>query len=192
MAQENRQYLSDPRTVSGFKPLLKELIYPIVTNRAQGSKLWDIDGNEYVDLTCGFGLNFFGWSPDFVTDAMIKQLKQGIEIGPQTPLAGKVAKQICEMTGSERAAFSNTGSEAVLAAIRLARTVTGRNKIVMFSRRYHGIFDEVVVRGSDSLKSFPGAPGIPASMVENILVLEYGTPESMEIIDPERMNLLLF
>jgi malonyl CoA-acyl carrier protein transacylase/acyl carrier protein len=60
-AQEHRRYLADPRTVSGFTPWLKEMVYPIVTNRAKGSKLWDEDGNEYIDLTNGFGLNFFGW-----------------------------------------------------------------------------------------------------------------------------------
>ncbi|MDH5712090.1 MAG: aminotransferase class III-fold pyridoxal phosphate-dependent enzyme, partial [Gammaproteobacteria bacterium] len=181
-AQQHRKQLSDPRTVSGFKPLLKEMVYPIVTDKASGSRLWDIDGNEYIDITCGFGVNYFGWSPDFVTQAVTKQLEKGIEVGPQTPLAGIVAEKICRMTGNERVAFCNTGSEAVLAAIRMARTVSGRNTMVMFSGAYHGIFDEVVVRGSDSLRSFPAAPGIPQAMVENMMVLEYGTDETLEII----------
>ena len=181
-AQQHRRQLSDPRTVSGFKPLLKEMIYPIVTDKASGSRLWDIDGNEYVDITCGFGVNYFGWSPDFVTRAVTEQLEKGIEVGPQTPLAGIVAEKICRMTGNERVAFCNTGSEAVLAAIRMARTVSGRNTMVMFAGGYHGIFDEVVVRGSDSLRSFPAAPGIPQAMVENMMVLEYGTDETLEII----------
>ena len=180
--QEHRRYLADPRTVSGFTPLLKELVYPIVTDRAAGSKLWDVDGNEYVDLTNGFGLNFFGWSPDFVTAAVQAQLAKGIEIGPQTPLAGKVAKMITEFIGMERVAFCNTGSEAVMAAMRLARTVTGRSTIAIFAGGYHGTFDEVIVRSGSNLRSLPAAPGIMPSMFENLLVLDYGTPESLQIL----------
>ena len=181
-AQEHRRYLADPRTVSGFTPLLKEVVYPIVTDRASGSKLWDVDGNEYVDLTNGFGLNFFGWSPDFVTAAIQAQLAKGIEIGPQTPLAGRVAKMITEFIGMERVAFCNTGSEAVMAAMRLARTVTGRSTIAIFAGGYHGTFDEVIVRSAPNLRSLPAAPGIMPSMFENILVLDYGTPESLQIL----------
>jgi amino acid adenylation domain-containing protein len=180
-AQEHRRYLADPRTVSGFTPWLKEMVYPIVTNRAKGSRLWDEDGNEYIDLTNGFGLNFFGWSPDFVTEALKAQLDQGIEIGPQTALAGKVAKMITEFTGMERVAFCNTGSEAVMAAFRVARTVSGRDRIVIFADSYHGTFDEVLVRGAN-LKSFPAAPGLMPAVFENILVLEYGSDNALATI----------
>ncbi len=182
LTQTHRQHLADPRTVSGFRPAWKEMVYPIITNRSSGSKLWDVDDNEYVDLTNGFGLNFFGWSPPFVTEAITAQLEKGMEIGPQSPLAGKVAKLITEFTGLERVAFCNTGSEAVMAAMRLARTVTGRSTIAIFAGAYHGTFDEVIVRGSAKLRSFPAAPGILPSMFENILVLDYGTPESLEIL----------
>jgi amino acid adenylation domain-containing protein len=180
-AQEHRRYLADPRTVSGFTPWLKEMVYPIVTNRAKGSRLWDEDDNEYIDLTNGFGLNFFGWSPDFVTDALKAQLDKGIEIGPQTALAGKVAKMITEFTGMERVAFCNTGSEAVMAAFRIARTVSGRDRVVIFADSYHGTFDEVLVRGAN-LKSFPAAPGLMSAVFENILVLEYGSDTALATI----------
>jgi len=181
-AQEYRRYLSDPRTVSGFTPLLKEMIYPIVVDRSSGSKLWDVDGNEYIDITNGFGSNFFGWSSEFITEAIKAQIDQGIEIGPQTPLAGRVAKLIAELTGQERVAFCNTGSEAVMAAMRLARTVTGRSTIATFSGAYHGTFDEVVIRKGANGRSLPAAPGILPSMVENALVLDYGDPKSLEIL----------
>jgi amino acid adenylation domain-containing protein len=181
-AQEHRRYLADPRTVSGFTPLLKEIVYPIVTERSSGSRLWDVDGNEYVDLTNGFGVNFFGWSPSFITDALKAQLDKGIEIGPQNPLAGRVAKMFTEFTGAERVAFCNTGSEAVMAAMRLSRTVSGRSEIAIFASAYHGTIDEVIVRGGANLKSFPAAPGIMPSMFENILVLDYDAPESLEIL----------
>ncbi|NEQ43674.1 MAG: aminotransferase class III-fold pyridoxal phosphate-dependent enzyme [Leptolyngbya sp. SIOISBB] len=181
-AQSHRRHLADPRTVSGFSPLLKEVVYPIVTDHSAGSKLWDVDGNEYVDLTNGFGLNFFGWSPDFVQQAVMAQMERGIEIGPQTPLAGRVAQMVSEFTGMERVAFCNTGSEAVMAALRLSRTVTGRNRVAIFKGGYHGTFDEVIVRGGPQHRSFPAAPGIMASAVENVLMLDYGTPESLEVL----------
>lgn len=180
--QSYRPYLADPRTVSGFNPTMKEMVYPIVASRSSGSKLWDVDGNEYVDLSNGFGLNLFGWSPPFITEAIEAQLKLGMEIGPQTPLVGEVAKLMCELTNFDRAAFCNTGSEAVLGAMRMARTITGRNLIAIFSGAYHGILDEVIVRGTKKLRSIPAAPGIPPEMVENILVVDYDSPESLEIL----------
>ncbi|MBD2528169.1 aminotransferase class III-fold pyridoxal phosphate-dependent enzyme [Nostoc flagelliforme FACHB-838] len=180
--QSHRPYLADPRTVSGFNPTMKEMVYPIVVSRSSGSKLWDVDENEYVDLSNGFGLNLFGWSPPFITEAIEAQLKLGMEIGPQTPLVGEVAKLMCELTNFDRAAFCNTGSEAVLGAMRMARTITGRNLIAIFSGAYHGILDEVIVRGTKKLRSIPAAPGIPPEMVENILVVDYDSPESLEIL----------
>jgi glutamate-1-semialdehyde aminotransferase/acyl carrier protein len=178
----HRDHLADPRVVNGFRPLLKEMIYQIVVNRSKGSKVWDLDGNEYVDALNGFGMNLFGWQPDFVLDAVRRQLDAGYEIGPQHPLAGEVAEQVCELTGFDRAGLCNTGSEAVMGAIRIARTVTGRDTLVIFTGSYHGIFDEVIVRGTRKLRSVPAAPGILRNTSENVLVLDYGTPESLQII----------
>ncbi|GAC1702706.1 MAG: hypothetical protein NVS9B4_08670 [Candidatus Acidiferrum sp.] len=183
--QEYRQPLADPRVVSGFRVQWKEIVYPIVTNRSKGSHLWDIDGNEYVDLLNGFGPIMLGHRPEFVEKAIEKQLHEGFEIGPQTLLAGEVAKMLCEMTGNERATFCNTGSEAVIAAMRVARTVTGRNKIVFFAGDYHGSFDEVLMKGfkkGGEPQSMPVAPGIPREKAANVIVLEYGTAESLEWI----------
>jgi glutamate-1-semialdehyde aminotransferase/acyl carrier protein len=180
--QQNRMHLADPRAVSGFRPLLKELVYPIVVDRSSGSRFWDIDGNEYIDVQCGFGSNLFGWSAPFIIEAIKRQLDRGIEIGPQHPMAGEVAAMFCKLTGAERVAFCNTGSEAVMGALRIARTITGRRLIVSFTGDYHGVFDEVILRGTRKLKSLPAAPGIMASAVENHLVLEYDDPQSLEII----------
>ena len=181
LTQAHRQKLADPRTVAGFRLPWKELIYPIVATRSSGSKLWDVDGNEYLDISMGFGVNLFGHSPVFVSEAIQEQLKNGVEIGPQSPLAGPVAELVCEFSGMDRAAFCNTGSEAVLAAIRMARTVTGRTKIVIFGRNYHGLFDEVLVKNING-RSVPVAPGIPRHMVDGIMVLEYGEMDSLEAI----------
>jgi amino acid adenylation domain-containing protein len=183
--QKYRAQLSDPRTAAGFRSLWKEMVYPIVADRARGSKLYDVDGNEWLDITMGFGVTLFGHSPDFITQAIGEQLEKGMAIGPQTSLAGEVAELICELTGLDRAAFCNTGSEAVLAATRAARTVSGRDRIVVFRNSYHGMFDEVVVKGitvAGEPRSLPVSPGIPQSAVEHVVVLEYGDPGALEVI----------
>jgi len=185
--KNSRSYMADPRVVSGFRPATKELIYPIVVNKSSGSKLWDIDGNEYIDALNGFGSSMLGYQPDVIKNAMHEQIEKGYEVGPQHELAAEVSKLICEFTGFDRAALCSTGSEAVLGCIRIARTVTARSLIVSFTGSYHGINDEVLVRGTKKLKSFPAAAGIMPEAVQNILVLDYGTDESLAIIK-ERAN----
>ncbi len=183
--EEHRGHYADPRTVMGFKQAWKDLTYTLVGERSKGSHIIDIDGNEYVDCMNGFGAIFFGHNPDFVREAVMAQMEKTLDYGPQSQLAGPTAKMICELTGMERASFCNTGSEAVLAAIRISRTVTGNDLIVTFSGDYHGIFDEVLVKSQvagNTRKNMPVAPGIPESSNQHVLVLEYGEPESIEII----------
>jgi amino acid adenylation domain-containing protein len=179
---KHRARMADPRVVNGFRPLTKELTYQIVIERSRGSRLWDIDGNEYVDVLSGFGMSLFGWQADFIRQAVHDQVERGYEIGPQHVLAGEVAELFCDVTGADRAAFCNTGSEAVMGTMRIARTVTGRSLIAIFTGAYHGIFDEVIVRGTRKLKSIPAAPGIMPSASQNVIVLDYATAESMEIL----------
>src|SRR5208282_336752 len=93
--QKHRPVLADPRVAAGFRSQWKEMVYPLVTVRSQGCRLWDVDGNEYIDMLNGFGPIFFGHAPSFITDAVAAQLKEGFEIGPQTPLAGEVARLVC-------------------------------------------------------------------------------------------------
>ncbi len=181
--QQHRPYMADPRVVSGFRPATKELVYSVVMNRSKGSRLWDIDGNEYIDALNGFGSNLLGYQPDVLKHALIDQIEKGYEIGPQHELAGEVCKMICEFTGFDRSALCNTGSEAVLGAMRIARTVTGRSTIVAFAGSYHGITDEVIARGSKKFKTFPASPGIMPEAVQNMLILDYGTDESLRIIE---------
>lgn len=180
--QKHRPHMADPRVVSGFRPSTKELVYSIVINKSKGSRLWDIDGNEYIDALNGFGSNLLGYQPDVLKNALINQIEKGYEIGPQHELAGEVCELICEFTNFDRSALCNTGSEAVLGAMRIARTVTGRSLIVAFAGSYHGITDEVIARGSKKLKTFPASPGIMPEAVQNMLILEYGTEESLKII----------
>lgn len=180
--QKYRAVNADPRVVTGFRPEIKEMVYPVVVNRSKDQHLWDIDGNEYIDMTCGFGSNFFGNQNPRITKALHDQIDRGFEIGPQHELVGECAELICEFSGLERAAFCNTGSEAVLGALRVSRTATGRKKIIMFKGSYHGINDEVIVRGLAGGKAMPAAAGINRSSVSDIMVLDYGTDESLEII----------
>jgi amino acid adenylation domain-containing protein len=181
-----RPVLADPRAAAGFRPEWKDLVYPLICVRSSGSRIWDIDGNEYIDLVNGYGPTALGHSPDFVVEAIKEQLEKGFATGPQAELAGEVAMLFAEMTGNERMTFCNTGSEAVMAAFRVARAVTGRNKVVMFNGAYHGQFDEVLVRSArrpgGPPRSAPIAAGIPQSAVENIVVLDYGALESLDWI----------
>ena len=181
--QQHRAKMADPRVVSGFRPATKELVYSIVIKKSKGSRLWDIDGNEYLDALNGFGSNMLGYQHDVLKDALIAQVEKGYEIGPQHELAGEVCDLVCEFTGFDRAALCNTGSEAVLGAMRIARTVTGRSIIVAFAGSYHGITDEVIARGSKKLKTYPAAPGIMPEAVQNMLILDYGTDETLRIIE---------
>lgn len=181
-AQKHRRHFADPRTASGFRPAFKEMVYQIVIARSKGSRIWDVDGNEYIDLLNGFGSNMLGHLPEYIRDALHAQADLGLEIGPQTALAGEVAELFCELSGMERMAFSNTGSEAVAGAVRIARTVTARNLIVTFDGDYHGIFDEVLVRGSPSLKTLPTSPGVNREAVQNMLVLPFNDDAALQAI----------
>lgn len=183
--ERHRAYFADPRSAAGFRRDWKDMVFPVVAARSKGSKIWDVDGNEYIDLVNGYGQTAFGHAPDFVQAAVARQLEEGFAIGPQTPLAGEVARQFSQMVGLERVTFCNTGSEAVMAAMRLARCVTGREKIAVFNHDYHGQFDEVLVKSggkAGNARAFPIAPGIPDESLANMVVLSYGSPEALDWI----------
>ncbi|HEU0055096.1 MAG TPA: aminotransferase class III-fold pyridoxal phosphate-dependent enzyme, partial [Longimicrobium sp.] len=185
-AAENRSALADNRAALNFRMATKELLYPVVGERSEGSRLWDVDGNEYVDFTIGFGVHFFGHRPAFIVEAVEEQLRRGFHLGPQSDLAGPAARLFRELTGMERVTFCNTGSEAVMTALRIARTATGREKVVLFDGSYHGCFDGILARGANGgdgvPRSRPVAPGTPQGMVDDIVVLQYGAPEALEYL----------
>jgi glutamate-1-semialdehyde 2,1-aminomutase len=192
LAQAFRPTLADPRVAAGFSLPLKEMCYPIVAQKSLGSKVWDVDGNEYIDLVMGFGINLLGHNPSFIKQAMIEQLDRGIEIGVQTQLAGEVAQLISELTGMERVTLSNTGTEAVMTAIRIARAATGRNKIAIFSGSYHGHSDATLVdlkQIDGNLQTLAKADGIPDGVVGDTLVLDYGNYDSLAVIKNHQAEL---
>lgn len=189
--QENRRALADPRTAAGFRREWKDLVFPVVVERSSGAMLRDLDGNELIDLVNGFGQTAFGHAPDFVTKAVAAQLEKGFAIGPQTPLAHEVARKFLSLTGHERVTFCNTGSEAVMAAMRVARSITGRDTVVTFKGDYHGQFDEVLVKGraSGDPTAQPAVTGVPARSVSNMVVLAYGAPQSLDWIRENRAEI---
>ena len=185
LTQEHRSHLADARCTTGFKLLWKELVYPIVGARTAGATLWDVDGNRYIDVTMGFGVHLFGHSPPFIVEALQQQLSQSMSLGPQTALAGEVAALICELSGFERAMFCNSGTEALMGLVRAARTLTRRNRIVMFNGSYHGCTDITLARASmgEAPRGLPVAPGVDPKTVEDALVLDYGSTAALEAIE---------
>ena len=180
--QASRSVVADSRASVGFRFSTKEMLYPIVGERTSGSRLWDIDGNEYIDFTMGFGVHLFGHAPEFLQTAIERELKRSLELGARSPLVGDVAERFARMTGHDRVAFSNTGTEAVMTAMRLARAITGRDKIVMFTHSYHGHSDGTLAAANADGGTDAIAPGVPAGSVENILVLDYGSDAALETI----------
>ncbi len=185
LAQSYRSVLADSRATVGFRFRIKEMLYPIVGEHSVGSRLWDIDGNEYVDLTMGFGVHLFGHSPSFITEVIHNELNKGMLLGPRSSLAGEAAEIIRELTGMERVTFCNSGTEAVMVALRLARATTGRSKIALFAGSYHGHFDGILATaqiGDSKLCSVPIAPGVSQNTIEDVMVLEYGVPQSLKVL----------
>lgn len=183
MAQAYRGVLADNRASAGFRYSIKEMLYPLHARSSSGAHIWDVDGNKYVDLTMGFGVNLFGHNPAFVIDAIEQQLKNGIHLGPQSDLAGEVAALVSSLTGMDRVTFCNSGTEAIMMALRLARTATGRRKVALFAGSYHGTFDGVLAQEDGRLQPVPLAPGVLPGAVEDVLVLDYADPQSLELLE---------
>ncbi|MEM9658730.1 MAG: aminotransferase class III-fold pyridoxal phosphate-dependent enzyme [Planctomycetota bacterium] len=208
-ADSHRAHHADKSSIAlGTMRQTEALSYPIVTAEATGSRLRDIDGNEYVDVLQGLGTNLFGHNPEFIRAAIARQLEQGFPIGVQTWLVGQVAAQVVQLTGMPRVCFSNTGTEAVMTALRVARAKTGRSKVAIFTDSYHGHADSVLMRARIAeyarrklARRFqdapilgpllrrgriggavPASPGVPAAAGRDCVVLEYGVPRSLEVV----------
>ncbi|AZE87719.1 MULTISPECIES: aminotransferase class III-fold pyridoxal phosphate-dependent enzyme [Pseudomonas fluorescens group] len=184
-AVEVRSRIADSRSGIGFKPSVKELLYPLVCTGFDGATVRDIDGNDYVDMTMGFGSHLYGHSPEFVNSALKSQIDQGFGLGTRHAEALEVAKLVCEITGMDRVAFVNSGTEAIMNAVRAARAATRRNHIVLFSSSYHGHWDAVLAtvdRFEAGAKTKPISVGIPENMVADVSVFEFGSELALEFI----------
>jgi len=136
---------------------------PLVIDHASGSRMVDIDGNEYIDYVLGFGPMLLGHSPPEVIAAVTKQLSRGFTYGAQHLLEAELAERIVDAVPcAERVCFSTTGSEAVQTALRIARAATGRPKVIRFEGHYHGWLDPMLVSTPGLAPADPSvAPPLP-------------------------------
>jgi len=156
---------------------------PLFIKKAKGSKITDVDGNEYVDLVGSYGPMILGHRHKKVEKAAKKALKKGYSFGASTEAEIKLAKIVCDaFPEMDKVRFVNSGTEAVLSGIRLARAYTGKDKIIKFSGCYHGHQDALLVAAGSGLAtlSLPGSKGVPEGAVKNTLIAEYNNLESVK------------
>jgi glutamate-1-semialdehyde 2,1-aminomutase len=156
---------------------------PLFIKKAKGSKIIDVDGNEYVDLVVSYGPMVLGHRHKAVEKAAKKALKKGFSFGASTKAEIKLAKIVCDaFPGMDKVRFVNSGTEAVLSGIRLARAFTGNDKIIKFAGCYHGHQDALLVAAGSGLAtlSLPGSLGVPEGAVKNTLIAEYNNLESVK------------
>jgi glutamate-1-semialdehyde aminotransferase len=182
--QEFRKSFALNRNAAGLNKEMKEYVYTLVCGETEGALIYDIDGHEYIDLTMGFGSILFGHNYSPIRKAIENQLTKSWSVGPISPLAGILSKEISKATGMERVAFFNSGTEAVMVALRIAKTITKKKHIVFFKGSYHGTFDALLSLKNDPITQIAKeiVPGITQSMLNESYLLEYGSEESLEFI----------
>ena len=156
---------------------------PLFIKKAKGTKITDVDGNEYVDLVLSYGPMILGHRYKKVQKGVDKALKKGYSFGASTEAEIKLAKIVCDaFPGMDKVRFVNSGTEAVLSAVRLARAFTGKDKIIKFSGCYHGHQDSLLVAAGSGLAtlSMPGSKGVPEGAVKNTLIANYNDLDSVK------------
>lgn len=149
---------------------------PLFIERAQGAHIWDADGNDYIDYVCSWGPMILGHRHPEVVEAVSEALGRGTSFGAPTELEVELAELIVERIPSvEMVRMVNSGTEATMSAIRLARGVTGRDKMVKFEGCYHGHAEGLLVKAGSGALTFgvPDSAGVPASYAELTLTLPY-------------------
>lgn len=143
--------------------------------RGKGSHVWDVDGNEFVDLVCSWGPLILGHCHPAVEEAVLAAARRGLSFGANTEAEVELAELVCRMTGIEMVRMVNSGTEAVMSALRLARGATGRSKLIKFAGCYHGHCDAMLVKaGSGALTGgAPDSAGVPAELAGDTLTAEY-------------------
>lgn len=141
---------------------------PLVADRGEGARLWDVDGNEYIDLNMAYGPLLLGHRPKNVIDAVYRQIsEQGSQLGFPTEVTIRVAEKIKQLFPSiQLLRFANSGTEACASAVRLARTYTGKKKIIMFEGHYHGWSEAIFTRYHAPLDQLPACgfgPALPGT-----------------------------
>ncbi|MDB4198709.1 glutamate-1-semialdehyde 2,1-aminomutase [Polaribacter sp.] len=156
---------------------------PLFIKKANGSKIIDVDGNEYIDLVLSYGPMILGHRHRKVRRGVAKALKSGYSFGASTENEIILAKIVCDaFPGMDKVRFVNSGTEAVISGVRLARSFTGKDKIIKFSGCYHGHQDSLLVAAGSGLAtlSLPGSKGVPEGAVKNTLIATYNDLESVK------------
>ena len=156
---------------------------PLFIKRGRGSEIIDVDNNKYVDLVLSYGPMILGHRHKKVQKAIHKALKNGYSFGASTENEITLAKIVCDaFPGMDKVRFVNSGTEAVLSGIRLARAFTGKDKIIKFSGCYHGHQDALLVAAGSGLAtlSLPGSKGVPEGAVKNTLIAKYNDLDSVK------------
>lgn len=156
---------------------------PVVIARGHGSRLVDVDGNEYVDYMCSWGPLILGHAHPSVVEALQRAAERGTSYGASTEAETELARLIHEaMPSLELVRFVSSGTEATMSALRLARAFAGRDKIVKFEGCYHGHADGLLVQAGSGVAtlSLPDSPGVPASYAEHTLLAPYNSTEAVQ------------
>ena len=157
---------------------------PLFIKKGHGSKITDVDGNEYIDLVLSYGPMILGHRHRKVRRGVAKALRSGYSFGASTENEIILAKIVCDaFPGMDKVRFVNSGTEAVISGVRLARSFTGKDKIIKFAGCYHGHQDSLLVAAGSGLAtlSLPGSKGVPEGAVKNTLIATYNDLESVKI-----------
>ena len=156
---------------------------PRFIERAKGPYMWDVEGKAFIDYVLSWGPMILGHNNPEVVDAVKAAVDNGLSFGAATEGEVRIAQEIVKLVPSiEEVRLVSSGTEAGMSAIRLARGFTGRNKIIKFEGCYHGHSDSLLVKAGSGLLTFgnPSSAGVPASVTEHTLVLEYNNPQQLE------------
>ncbi|MGZ9849274.1 glutamate-1-semialdehyde 2,1-aminomutase [Macrococcus psychrotolerans] len=157
---------------------------PIFMERGKGSKIYDIDGNEYIDYVLSWGPLILGHANDTVTGALNKAVLNGTSFGAPTELENKMAELVIDRVPSiEMVRMVSSGTEATLAALRLARGFTGKNKILKFIGCYHGHSDSLLIKAGSGVATLglPDSPGVPKGTAENTITVHYNDLDAVKL-----------
>ncbi len=158
---------------------------PLFIERGEGPYLFDVDGNRYIDYVLSWGPLILGHAHPQVVDALKGAVERGTSYGAPTPLETELAALVCEMVPSaEMVRFVNSGTEATMSAIRLARAFTGRDKLIKFAGCYHGHGDMLLVKAGSGVATLglPDSPGVPAGAAQDTLIAPYNDLPAVEAL----------